>query len=91
MCFCCSARVVTLQGTLDEEIGVKQFCVRYVEVMGSESDHVHIVALSDALQVCRLPTSNVDRISQALAGDLQISGVPFVDSSRICIVKGAPR
>lgn len=36
---------------MDEDIDVKQFCTRYVEVMGSESDHVHIVALSDALQV----------------------------------------
>lgn len=36
---------------MDEDITVKQFCMRYVEVMGAESDHVHIVALSDALQV----------------------------------------
>lgn len=35
---------------MDEEIDVKTFCTRYVEVMGTESDHVHIVALSDALQ-----------------------------------------
>ena len=34
----------------DEELDVKAFCTRYVEVMGTESDHVHIVALSDALQ-----------------------------------------
>lgn len=36
---------------VDEDLDVKQFCNRYVEVMGTESDHIHIVALSDALQV----------------------------------------
>jgi ubiquitin thioesterase protein OTUB1 len=36
---------------VDEDIDVKQFCNRHVEVMGTESDHIHIVALSDALQV----------------------------------------
>jgi len=40
-----------LQGMVDEDIDVKQFCNRHVEVMGTESDHIHIVALSDALQV----------------------------------------
>lgn len=35
----------------DEAPGVEYFCQRYVEVQGEESDHVHIVALSDALQV----------------------------------------
>ncbi len=35
----------------DEAITVEQFCRRYVEPMGEESDHVHIVALTDALQV----------------------------------------
>jgi hypothetical protein len=34
----------------DEAITVEQFCRRYVEPMGEESDHVHIVALTDALQ-----------------------------------------
>ena len=29
---------------------MEQFCRRYVEPMGEESDHVHIVALTDALQ-----------------------------------------
>ena len=41
-----------LQGMSDEAITVEQFCRRYVEPMGEESDHVHIVALTDALQVC---------------------------------------
>ncbi len=36
--------------TSDEAITVEQFCRRYVEPMGEESDHVHIVALTDALQ-----------------------------------------
>ena len=35
----------------DEAPSVEYFCQRYVEVQGEESDHVHIVALSDALQV----------------------------------------
>ena len=35
----------------DDSPGVEVFCQRYVEVMGEESDHVHIVALTDALQV----------------------------------------
>lgn len=40
-----------LQGMSDGEMSVQQFCRRCVEPMGEESDHVHIVALSDALQV----------------------------------------
>lgn len=36
---------------LDDPIGVEQFCRRYVEPMGEESDHIHIVAITDALQV----------------------------------------
>lgn len=36
---------------IDDPIGVEQFCRRYVEPMGEESDHVHIVAITDALQV----------------------------------------
>ncbi len=39
------------QGMCDDEISVEQFCRRYVEPMGEESDHVHIVALTNALQV----------------------------------------
>ena len=35
----------------DEGLSVEQFCRRRVEPMGEESDHVHIVALTDALQV----------------------------------------
>ncbi|KAK9846306.1 hypothetical protein WJX81_001294 [Elliptochloris bilobata] len=38
-------------GMSDEATTVEQFCRRYVEPMGEESDHVHIVALTDALQV----------------------------------------
>ena len=36
---------------IDDPIGVEQFCRRYVEPMGEESDHIHIVAITDALQV----------------------------------------
>ena len=39
------------QGMYDEAPSVDSFCHKCVEVMGEESDHVHIVALSDALQV----------------------------------------
>ncbi len=39
------------QGMCDDEVSVEQFCRRYVEPMGEESDHVHIVALTNALQV----------------------------------------
>ena len=46
-----SMAVAGLQGMSDEAITVEQFCRRYVEPMGEESDHVHIVALTDALQV----------------------------------------
>ena len=40
-----------LQGMSDEGLTVEQFRRRCVEPMGEESDHVHIVALTDALQV----------------------------------------
>lgn len=35
----------------DDLLSVEQFCRRFVEPMGEESDHVHMVALTDALQV----------------------------------------
>ena len=50
----------------DEEIDVKLFCTRYVEVMGTESDHVHIVALSDALQARALTLSFLTPKSSSL-------------------------
>lgn len=31
---------------------VELFCQRHVEPMGEESDHLHIVAVTEALQVC---------------------------------------
>jgi ubiquitin thioesterase protein OTUB1 len=40
-----------MQGICDDDVTVEQFCRRYVEPMGEESDHVHIVALTDALLV----------------------------------------
>lgn len=40
-----------LQGMMDDPVTVEQFCRRYVEPMGEESDHIHIVAITDALQV----------------------------------------
>ncbi len=41
-----------VKGMLDDPVTVEQFCRRYVEPMGEESDHIHIVAITDALQVC---------------------------------------
>lgn len=35
----------------DPPASVDLFCQRFVEPMGEESDHVHIVALTDALEV----------------------------------------
>ena len=57
---------------MDDDIEVKQFCTRYVEVMGTESDHVHIVALSDALQASSgtsqaLPTEDCARLLPSIA------------------------
>ena len=46
--------LVHLKGMIDDPISVEQFCRRYVEPMGEESDHVHIVAITDALQVFSL-------------------------------------
>lgn len=58
---CCN-----LQGMMDDPVTVEQFCRRYVEPMGEESDHIHIVAMTDALQVGfskspSLPTSHWSR------------------------------
>ena len=38
----------------DECLSVETFCEKYVEPMGVESDHVHIVAMQDVFQVRRL-------------------------------------
>ena len=35
----------------DPPASMEIFCRRMVEPMGEESDHIHIVALTDALQV----------------------------------------
>jgi ubiquitin thioesterase protein OTUB1 len=34
----------------DEIVSIEQFCRKHVEAMGEESDHIHIVAITDALQ-----------------------------------------
>lgn len=39
------------QGLCDDDVTVQQFCTRYVEPMGEESDHIQLVALTDALLV----------------------------------------
>lgn len=38
-------------GTMDNCLGVDDFRRRYVEVMGEESDHIQVVALSEAFRV----------------------------------------
>ena len=43
---CCA-----LQGLCDDDVTVQQFCTKYVEPMGEESDHIQLVALTDALLV----------------------------------------
>ncbi|GAX72818.1 hypothetical protein CEUSTIGMA_g273.t1 [Chlamydomonas eustigma] len=57
-----------IMGMYDDVSCVEVFCQRSVEVMGEESDHVHIVALSDALQVpiavVYLDRSNVNRVNE---------------------------
>ena len=40
-----------MQGLCDDDVTVQQFCTRYVEPMGEESDHIQLVALTDALLV----------------------------------------
>lgn len=40
-----------IMGMHDDVLDVANFCHRHVEPMGEESDHVHIVALTDALLV----------------------------------------
>merc|ERR1712205_215760 len=40
-----------IMGMYDDPVSPDVFCQKYVEVMGEESDHVHIVAITDALQV----------------------------------------
>ena len=39
------------QGLCDDDVTVQQFCTKYVEPMGEESDHIQLVALTDALLV----------------------------------------
>ena len=48
---------MSMKGMIDDPIEVDQFCRRYVEPMGEESDHIHIVAITDALQVQQVCTT----------------------------------
>lgn len=41
-------------GTMDNCLGVDDFRRKYVEVMGEESDHIQVVALSEAFRVRNL-------------------------------------
>ena len=51
------AAAVWPQGMSDDDMTVQQFRQRCVDPMGEESDHVHIVALTNALQACRFSTT----------------------------------
>ena len=55
---CLTHNTHVVQGMSDDAPTVDHFRQRYVEPMGEESDHVHIVAITDALQVsnCSLTT-----------------------------------
>ncbi|KAG1676553.1 hypothetical protein FOA52_000096 [Chlamydomonas sp. UWO 241] len=62
-----------IMGMYDEAPAVDHFCQKYVEPMGEESDHVHIVALTDALQVA-INVVYLDRSGTAdFGGDSQHS------------------
>ena len=50
----------------DDPMTVEVFCRRFVEPMGEESDHVHIVALTDALQVSILQSMGTQAESRVL-------------------------
>ncbi|KAK9818446.1 hypothetical protein WJX74_001972 [Apatococcus lobatus] len=56
-----------IMGMTDEGLTVEQFRRRCVEPMGEESDHVHIVALTDALQV-PVRVVYLDRSLNVMAG-----------------------
>lgn len=56
-----------IMGMLDDPVTVEQFCRRYVEPMGEESDHIHIVAITDALQI-PIRVVYLDRSMAAFAG-----------------------
>lgn len=51
-----------LQGISIDELSVEQFRRRCVEPMGEESDEVHIVALTDVLQVGLYDAMSVHQI-----------------------------
>ncbi len=70
-----SADVGNVQGLCDDDVTVQQFCSRYVEPMGEESDHIQLVALTDALLV-RTPTwqsQSVLGLGQAVSQPSQYS------------------
>ena len=47
---CADTHLYEMQGMSDDDMSVQQFRQRCVDPMGEESDHVHIVALTNALQ-----------------------------------------
>ncbi|KAL3132625.1 hypothetical protein ABBQ32_009152 [Trebouxia sp. C0010 RCD-2024] len=56
-----------IMGMMDDPVTVEQFCRRYVEPMGEESDHIHIVAITDALQIA-IRVVYLDRSTAAFTG-----------------------
>ena len=69
-----------MQGMCDDAVTVEQFCRRYVEPMGEESDHVHIVALTDALQVFswrRTSLQSLSALQHCASSDWQLPAADF--------------
>jgi ubiquitin thioesterase protein OTUB1 len=46
-----------VSGVTETFMDTEGFCRRHVECMGEESDHVQLVAVADAFQVCSVPSS----------------------------------
>uniref|UniRef100_A0A2P2KV29 Ubiquitin thioesterase n=2 Tax=Rhizophora mucronata TaxID=61149 RepID=A0A2P2KV29_RHIMU len=60
---------------------VQQFCKSSVEPMGEESDHVHIIALSDALGV-PIRVMYLDRSSCETGGGISVNHHDFIPDAR---------
>ena len=71
---CPSADTGDVQGLCDDDVTVQQFCSRYVEPMGEESDHIQLVALTDALLVRTHTWELQTPPRNPLLGFLQIPG-----------------
>ena len=55
-----------MQGLCDDDVTVQQFCTKYVEPMGEESDHLQLVALTDALLVSPVIAAHITAVQAVL-------------------------